>query len=132
MSDFAGVQAIIIDDDPTSISVLKKLLDQLEVETFVIKDTFNIENDLGNLPVPHIIFLDLEMPKHNGYDVLQLLQSVSDYANVPIVAYTTHTSHLNDARTAGFHSFLGKPLSNRTFPEQLGRILSGEKVWEVL
>ena len=51
--------------------------------------------------------------------------------DIPVVAYTTHTSHLNAVKQAGFNGMLGKPLDSRQFPDQLTRILAGEAVWEV-
>jgi len=131
MSSFADVKALIVEDDETSINVLLKLLDQLAVESLVVQDSYNIEDHMQNMPPVDVVFLDLEMPRVNGYSVLELLQSAPQFDGVPVVAYTTHTSHLNEARTAGFHSFLGKPLDNRLFPELLGRILDGEQVWEI-
>jgi two-component system cell cycle response regulator DivK len=69
--------------------------------------------------------------RENGYDVLDRLKNDARFSNIPVVAYTTHVSHMNQARDAGFHSFLGKPLNDYLFPEQLNRILQGESVWEV-
>ncbi|HRF96790.1 MAG TPA: response regulator, partial [Aggregatilineales bacterium] len=80
---------------------------------------------------PDVIFLDLEMPQSNGYSVLEYIQRAPQLANIPVVAYTTHTSHLNNAKNAGFHSFLGKPIDGRRFPAMLEKILNGEPVWEV-
>ena len=131
MANFNGVSALIIDDDQTSINVLLRLLDQLSITSAVIPDSYKISDYLETIPQVDVVFLDLEMPRVNGYNVLELLQSVSHFDGVPVVAYTTHTSHLNEARTAGFHSFLGKPLDSRMFADQLYRILSGEHVWEI-
>jgi CheY-like chemotaxis protein len=131
MSNFSDVTALIIEDDQTSINVLLKLLDQLAIESVVIPDSYNIQDHMTNLPPVNVVFLDLEMPRVNGYSVLELLQTNPQFDGVPVVAYTTHTSHLNEARTAGFHSFLGKPLDSRRFPELLELILDGEQVWEI-
>jgi CheY-like chemotaxis protein len=77
-----------------------------------------------------VIFLDLEMPGVHGYKILDSLQANSDLRSAPVVAYTVHVSEINDAKNQGFHSFLGKPLNADLFPEQLSRILMGERVWE--
>jgi CheY-like chemotaxis protein len=76
-----------------------------------------------------VIFLDLEMPEMDGYQALQLIRSQECLNGVPVVAYTVHNSEINTARLLGFHSFLGKPLDADRFPEQLTRILNGERVW---
>jgi two-component system cell cycle response regulator DivK len=131
MSKFAGKSAIIIEDDHTSIKVLEQLLKQQGVSTKTILDSSGVENNLESSNVPDVIFLDLEMPHMNGYQVLEWIQGQAKFEDVPVVAYTTHISHLNDAKRAGFHSFLGKPIDGRSFANQLERILDGESVWEV-
>lgn len=127
---FTGVRALIIEDEETSVDVLRNLLDQLEVDSSVIYSTPDMAESIGQLARPDVIFLDLEMPGMNGYEVLELIHSDSEFDGVPVVAYTTHISHMNEARRAGFHSFLGKPLRRYDFADNLRRILNGESVWE--
>ena len=132
MESIEGKRALIIDDDQRNIAVLRKMLDQMMVKCTAIDDCRNIEARLLEVDQPDVIFLDLEMPGTNGYNVLKLLQSSRNFANVPVVACTVHTSQMNRGKAAGFHSFLGKPLDSHTFPDQLRRILSGHPVWESL
>jgi CheY-like chemotaxis protein len=126
-----SIRAMIVEDDEISADVLKQLLEQVGIETLIITDTHNITENLVQARSFDVIFLDLEMPGENGYDVLDRLKNDARFSNIPVVAYTTHVSHMNQARDAGFHSFLGKPLNDYLFPEQLNRILQGESVWEV-
>jgi len=126
----SGIHALIIEDEETSVDVLQNLLEQLEVDSSVIFSNPAIAEDIGQTARPDVIFLDLEMPNMNGYEVLELIKSDEEFDGVPVVAYTTHISHMNEARRAGFHSFLGKPLHRTNFAEHLRRILNGESVWE--
>lgn len=130
MTSLEGVHAIIIEDDQMSADVLRSLLDQLDVTATVVYGDEEIPERIGRLARPDVIFLDLEMPGFNGYEVLQMLQDDGEFEGVPVVAYTTHISHMNSARDAGFHSFLGKPLHRISFGDNLTRILNGESVWE--
>lgn len=125
-----GVRALIIEDDQTSIDVLENLLTQLRVESTVVLGGPDVAEVLAQKPRPDVIFLDLEMPGLNGYEVLDVLRNDDEFNGVPIVAYTTHLSHMNNARTAGFDGFLGKPLHRQEFENNLIRILNGEQVWE--
>ncbi|NLX08746.1 MAG: response regulator [Chloroflexi bacterium] len=126
----SDVHALIIEDDPSSVDVLQNLLEQLTVSTTVLMANANLTDELQTIARPDVIFLDLEMPWANGYEILNLLHSDTEFEGVPVVAYTTHISHMNNARQAGFHSFLGKPIHRYHFPDNLRRILNGEQVWE--
>ena len=131
MSIFEGKTALIIEDDDTSIRVMQQLLKQVNIPADVIWDSKKVKEQLNETSAPDVVFLDLEMPSSNGYTVLEMIQKDDRFDGVPVVAYTTHISHLNDARNAGFHSFLGKPVNGREFPIHLEKILNGENVWEV-
>ncbi len=129
MTSFENIHALIIEDDRVSIDVLQSLLLHVGVtHTSISRD---IQQQINEIPVPDVVFLDLEMPGLNGYEVLQILRTHEAYQNVPIVAYTTHTSHLNTAHDAGFNAFLGKPINRHDFADNLARILQGESVWEI-
>lgn len=130
MNSFEGVTALIVEDDSVSVSVLQRMLNQLGIPSSVLSDHV-VEGELAYTPRPAVIFLDLEMPAVSGYGVLEMIQSTPHLEGVPVVAYTTHISHMNETRTAGFDGFLGKPLDASRFAEQLARILAGEGVWEV-
>jgi len=119
MYSLENVHALIIEDDQTSIDVLKNLLDQLAVNTSIILvvNGRDVWDSLRVVAVPDVIFLDLEMPGMNGYEVLDLLREDEELGAVPVVAYTTHISHMNNARRAGFHSFLGKPVDRYEFSD---------------
>ena len=131
MTNLAGKAALIIEDDSRSVRVLEQLLSRENMTSEAILNTHDIAEQLQIVTVPDVIFLDLEMPTTNGYTVLESIQADSRFDGVPVVAYTTHVSHLNDAKNAGFHSFLGKPLDGRQFAANLTRILDGERVWEI-
>ncbi|HLY25546.1 MAG TPA: response regulator [Aggregatilineales bacterium] len=130
MASRQRLHSIIIDDDEASASVLETLLTHLQVDVTIINDTRNIEQVLHNVPHADIVFLDLEMPNINGYDVLNYLHKEPDFTDTKIVAYTTHISHMNTARQAGFDAFLGKPIDSRAFADNFERILEGESIWQ--
>lgn len=123
--------ALIIEDNPANLDVLVELLHGEDVDCTSILDPREVEKVVQTQAPPDLIFLDLEMPYINGYDVLDILQKSTGWSNVPVVVCTVHTSELKNARARPFHSFLGKPLDADRFSDQLSRILRGEKVWDV-
>jgi CheY-like chemotaxis protein len=130
MGTFSNIKALIIEDDSVSVAVLRRLLDQRLVESLVIRD-YEVLDYLKDVAGADIVFLDLEMPNVTGYEVLKMIREMPAFDATPVIAYTTHISHMNDVRVAGFDGFLSKPLDAANFADQLARILAGEKVWEV-
>ena len=124
-----SLHALIIDDDAYSIHVMERLLDQEDISYTAVADPTTIQNVLTTLDNVDIVFLDLEMPKLDGYEVLEILKEHIN-ANVPIVACTVHTAELGNTRRQGFFSFVAKPLDHDRFSDQLNRILNGTPVWE--
>ena len=125
----ATLHALIIDDDAYSIHVMERLLDQEDISYTAVADPTRLEGILQTLDTVDIVFLDLEMPKLDGYEVLAILKTHLA-ASVPVVACTVHTAEINNTRRKGFFSFVAKPLDLDRFSDQLHRILSGIPVWE--
>lgn len=125
----ATLHALIIDDDSYSIHIMERLLDQEDISYTAVPDPTALESILQTLKQIDIVFLDLEMPKLDGYEVLALLKTHLE-AKVPIVACTVHTAEIVHTRRQGFFSFVAKPLDLDRFSDQLHRILNGIPVWE--
>jgi two-component system, cell cycle response regulator DivK len=121
--------ALIIDDNDGNLDVLAELLEMEGMTSITVRQPERLEAALGSYHQLDVIFLDLEMPGIDGYTMLSYLKNDERFKAVPVVAYTVHVSQMNVARQRGFHSFLGKPLDADRFPEQLARILRGERVW---
>jgi CheY-like chemotaxis protein len=123
------IHALIIDDNQIDQKVLAQLLTMEGADLIQIYDPVDLVAKLQLLDEMDIVFVDLEMPHYNGYQVLELL--IQKYGtSVPIVACTVHTSEVSMARSQGFHSFIGKPLNSTRFSSQVQRILRGESIWD--
>jgi CheY-like chemotaxis protein len=125
----ANLHALIIDDDAYSVHIMERLLDLESISYTAITDPTDLETVLQAEEKVDIVFLDLEMPKLDGYEVLEILKQRLG-PDVLIVACTVHTAEINTTRKLGFSSFIAKPLDLDRFSDQLNRILNGEQVWE--
>lgn len=128
MSEYS---AVIIDDNPLNNDVLVALLERYNVKTIAIQSPTQFDETLEKIRRPTMIFLDLEFPNYDGFDVLQTLRANPLLDQTPIIAYSVHTSEIDRARQAGFDGFLGKPLNAQRFEQNLNNILDGESIWEI-
>jgi two-component system, cell cycle response regulator DivK len=123
------VHALVIDDNRNNIEVLTTLLEREGVQPTAVTSVQHVAQVLDKQV--DVIFLDLEFPTGDGFEMLKTLKADSRLSGVPVVAYSVHTSEIDRARRAGFDSFLGKPLDMQRFPGQLQRILNHQPVWDV-
>jgi CheY-like chemotaxis protein len=121
--------ALIVDDKSTNIDVLALLLEREGVAHTAVTSPRHVLGTVDRVEPIDVVFLDLEMPNGDYYQMLHQLKGHPRLAGVPIVAYTVHTSEIDTARQAGFDSFLGKPLQVSDFPRHFRRIMNGESVW---
>ncbi|KAB2902662.1 MAG: response regulator [Anaerolineae bacterium] len=126
------IHALIIDDNANNVSVLAQLLTKEGAKHTQVSHPNRLESALDNIGKVDVVFLDLEMPGKDGFEVRDLLRANPAFDGVPIVAYTVHISEIDTAYHQGFDGFIGKPLDPDKFPNQLARILRGEGVWETV
>jgi two-component system cell cycle response regulator DivK len=129
----SGARILVVEDDPDNRIVISRLLRMAGVapDSFIA-----IEGDAGEYLDRSgegfdLVFLDLQLPKKDGYEVLADIRADSRRAATRVVALTANVSRreVERCREAGFDGFIGKPIDGRRFSELLGRILKGEAVW---
>lgn len=130
MSSESAKHAVVIDDNTNNVEVLSALLkiEGVRVSSFVQPE--RAAAALPALPAVDVVFCDLEMPRMNGYEILEHVKTQLGH-DVPVIAYTVHTSEIDHARRRGFNGFLGKPLDGDRFAGLLKRIMNGQPVWDL-
>jgi CheY-like chemotaxis protein len=67
--------------------------------------------DRDQFPLPGVLFLDLRLPRHNGFEVLQWLRSRPEFKDLLVVILTgaRETRYVEHAYQLGANSFIIKP-----------------------
>ena len=71
-------------------------------------------SDRAKFPIPHVVLLDLRMPRMNGLEVLGWLRSRPEYRGVVVIIFTA-SAHADDIARAcelGANAFVQKPSSH--------------------
>lgn len=73
--------------------------------------------DPAKSPMPHMILLDLRLPKIDGLEVLKEIKSVKKLEKIPTVIFTTSSAEVDVAKAYGYHanSYLVKPVNFEKF-----------------
>jgi two-component system alkaline phosphatase synthesis response regulator PhoP len=66
--------------------------------------------DLAAREKPHLILMDLKMPRLDGLETCRKLKAKEETKCIPIIIVTAHNDRLNEALAAGADDFVAKPL----------------------
>ncbi|OGX19176.1 MAG: hypothetical protein A2Y04_05390 [Omnitrophica WOR_2 bacterium GWC2_45_7] len=75
--------------------------------------------DKDKYPTPDVILLDINMPKLNGFEVLQRLKSNGEFNYIPVVMLTSSRSQEDIFRSysQGAASYIQKPVEYENFTQ---------------
>lgn len=119
---------LLVEDDYVDALTVKRALNEIGVENQIIhvengeEAILYLQTSLDNKPC--IILLDLNMPKMNGHEFLQIAKEDIGIKSIPIVVLTTSTD-LEDRIKSFTHSVAGymvKPIDYRSFVDMMRTI----------
>ena len=111
------ITAIIIDDETLARELIKKFV-SYHSNIEVISECSNGFDAIKkiNENKPDLIFLDIQMPKINGFEMLELLE------NPPVIIFTTaYDQYALKAFEVNAVDYLLKPFSQERFDEALNK-----------
>jgi two-component system, LytTR family, response regulator len=114
-----AIRTAIVDDEPLARSNLSLLL-RLDPEIEIVSECGSGADapDVIRRTRPDLLFLDVQMPEYDGFDVLELLGKDVPPALVFVTAYDQYALRAFDA---GALDYLLKPFDNARFEQTLAR-----------
>jgi len=115
----AKIRSVVVDDEPLARSSLKLLL-RRDPEVELVGECKSGMEALAEIrrKKPELVFLDVQMPECDGFDVLEQLGSEMPPALVFVTAYDQYALR---AFEAGALDYLLKPFDNARFERALNR-----------
>jgi len=106
---------LLADDDAADRLIFQEALNELEIKPIV--DTVNNGVELMDYltkeeaPLPHLIFLDLNMPRKNGLECLKEIRNNEKLKDISVVIYSTSENEkdIDDTFRYGANVYLTKP-----------------------
>jgi DNA-binding response OmpR family regulator len=115
---------LIVDDEPNIVLSLEFLMQQSGFEVAVARDG---EEALAQMTAfrPHLVLLDIMLPKLSGYEVCQKLRQNPDWAGVKVVMLSAKGRELEVSKglALGADAYVTKPFSTRELIDQVRRLL---------
>ncbi|ENV34881.1 twitching motility response regulator PilG [Acinetobacter gerneri] len=117
---FDKLKVMVIDDSKTIRRTAETLLQREGCEVTTAVDGFEALAKIAEIN-PDIIFIDIMMPRLDGYQTCALIKNSQTYQNIPVIMLSSKDGLFDQAkgRVVGSDEYLTKPFSK---DELLGAI----------
>lgn len=108
------INIILADDDRDDCLLFEEAILELElsVRLILVHDGEQLMKVLTSTAViPYALFLDLNMPRKNGFECLMEIKDHSSLINLPVIIYSTSydKEKANQLYNSGAHYYISKP-----------------------
>lgn len=120
----------LADDDDDDCSIFEDALNELNTETklTISNDGVELLDTLNETvpPPPYVIFLDLNMPRKNGFESLKEIREIKKLKDIPVVIPSTSSNIEIIDRTfdLGANYYICKPTSYPLLTKMIARVLA--------
>jgi CheY-like chemotaxis protein len=113
LGDLTGVRVVAVDDDHDALTLLRVVLETAGAEVTTVSSPFDAVKRITEVK-PHVVVLDLGMPRMDGFEVIARIRASDDPAvrDVPAAALTAfaRSEDRTKALRSGFEMHLSKPV----------------------
>jgi len=109
------IHILLADDDEDDRTFFKEAFEEIKIETKVtlVNDGVELMNHLkrNGHKKPHILFLDLNMPRKNGMECLLEIRNSRNLKDIPIAIYSTSSAEedIEETFVKGANVYIRKP-----------------------
>lgn len=126
---------ILADDDESDRTNFMDAIAESRIKTVVItvKDGIELMDHLGgeDTPIPHLLFLDLNMPRKNGLTCLKEIRQSDKLKDVAVAIYSTssYDKDIDETFQHGANVYIKKPTDFKVLKSVLDKVLSAAYVY---
>ncbi len=121
------LQILLVEDDPTDLLIAKEALESsgIQYELHTVGDGEAALNFLKHAPPyqkaprPHLVFLDMNLPRLDGREVLAEVKAIPQLSNIPFIVLSTSDSDddVTKAYCLQASCYLVKPCNLESFTD---------------
>lgn len=120
--DERPIKVMVVDDSRTIRSTAETLLGKEGFTVVTAEDGFDALAKIAT-ERPDIVFVDIMMPRLDGYQTCTLIKGNPDFRDIPVILLSSRDGVFDRARgkLAGSEQYLGKPFSREELVEVVRR-----------
>jgi twitching motility two-component system response regulator PilG len=120
-----GVKVMVIDDSNTIRRSAEIFLKQIGCEVILAEDGFDALSKIAS-EMPDLIFVDIMMPRLDGYQTCSLIKRNSRFKSTPVIMLSSKDGVFDRARgrMVGSDQYLTKPFTQESLVEAVRTYVS--------
>jgi two-component system response regulator len=122
-------RVLVVEDNPEDETLTLRALRACDIpsEILVARDGDEAWQQLDRAhptDLPHLILLDLKLPKLSGLDLLKLVRAKDALRHIPVILLTSSNEErdVSDSYSAGANSYVQKPVDYDAFIETVRQV----------
>ncbi len=121
-NNLAGTKVMVIDDSNTIRRSAEIFLLQTGCEVILAEDGFDALAKIAD-HLPHVIFVDIMMPRLDGYQTCALIKKNTRFRDTPVIMLSSKDGLFDRARgrMVGSDEYLTKPFTKDTLLDAVRR-----------
>jgi CheY-like chemotaxis protein len=145
MKDHPPAEVLLVEDNDDHAELVRRQLGNHAVNAHLTRVADGQEaldylfhdgrfEDPQSSPRPHVIFLDLRLPKVDGLEVIKIIKESEDLRKIPIVVLTTSEAERDLTRAYVNHanSYVVKPVDFQQFRDLMNELGIYWLNWNIL
>ena len=106
---------LLVEDNPDDVELILRAFDKNQITDKVVTAADGIQALdylFGSAPAPHLVLLDLQLPRMGGFEVLRRLRANDATKLQPVVIFTSSAEQEDvlDGYRSGANSYVRKPI----------------------
>jgi CheY-like chemotaxis protein/signal transduction histidine kinase len=104
---------LVVDDDVPTLKLMKEAVEQAGFKAVAQSDSTKVMEMINNLQLD-LAIIDLDMPEVSGVDLIEMIKSMQQFKNLPVIIYTGKESYEEDVKRIDglFENLLHKSSTN--------------------
>ena len=115
LPDLSGFNVMLVEDEPVNRRIAEIYLAELGLSVALAADGMEAIRLLRNNPSKiDLVFMDIRMPRIDGYTATKIIRTELGLHELPIIAMTAHvlTDELDNVNKSGMNDILTKPINH--------------------
>ncbi|WP_395377122.1 twitching motility response regulator PilG [Marinicella sp. W31] len=124
---FDGLKVMVIDDSKTIRRTAETLLKKEGCEVISVDNGYEALSKISDLN-PDIIFVDIMMPRLDGYKTCALIKMNSEYRSTPVIMLSSKDGLFDKAKgkVVGAEQYLTKPFTKEELIDAINKYAMGD------